>query len=92
MKRIIAIVAILVALAVVIFWRQSPGGRGATDEDVNQTKSEQNDGGICSQDAKRCPDGTFVGRVSPSCEFQECPSAGTTTTPLFEDGTVPEAE
>lgn len=27
----------------------------------------------CTMDAKRCPDGSFVGRVPPSCAFAPCP-------------------
>ena len=26
----------------------------------------------CQMDAKECPDGSFVGRVAPDCEFAEC--------------------
>lgn len=29
---------------------------------------------VCTQDAQRCPDGSFVGRVPPSCAFAPCPS------------------
>ena len=28
----------------------------------------------CTQDAKLCPDGSYVGRTEPDCEFAECPS------------------
>jgi hypothetical protein len=28
---------------------------------------------VCTLDAKECPDGSFVGRVPPSCEFAPCP-------------------
>ncbi len=28
---------------------------------------------ICTQDALHCPDGTYVGRVGPHCEFAACP-------------------
>lgn len=28
---------------------------------------------VCSSDAKLCPDGSYVGRVGPRCEFAECP-------------------
>jgi len=28
---------------------------------------------ICTLDAKKCPDGTFVGRIGPKCEFAKCP-------------------
>ncbi len=33
---------------------------------------------FCTQDAKLCPDGSYVGRVAPSCAFASCPS---TTSP-----------
>jgi len=29
---------------------------------------------ICTQDAKLCPDGSYVARQGPKCEFAECPS------------------
>lgn len=28
----------------------------------------------CTMDAKQCPDGSYVGRVAPFCEFAECPA------------------
>lgn len=28
---------------------------------------------VCSQDVKECPDGSFVSRVAPNCEFSSCP-------------------
>jgi hypothetical protein len=28
---------------------------------------------FCTMDAKACPDGSYVGRVGPSCEFVPCP-------------------
>jgi len=32
------------------------------------------DGVKCTQEAKLCPDGSYVQRVGPNCEFQKCPS------------------
>lgn len=29
---------------------------------------------MCSAEAMRCPDGSYVGRRGPSCEFAPCPS------------------
>lgn len=29
---------------------------------------------VCTQDVQSCPDGSFVGRVPPSCAFAPCPS------------------
>lgn len=34
----------------------------------------------CPQDAKACPDGSYVGRVGPNCEFAPCPSVPVPTT------------
>jgi hypothetical protein len=28
----------------------------------------------CTMDAKACPDGSYVGRVGPNCEFEACPT------------------
>lgn len=28
----------------------------------------------CTQDVKQCPDGSFVGRTGPNCEFAACPA------------------
>jgi hypothetical protein len=31
----------------------------------------------CTMDAKACPDGSYVGRVGPRCEFSPCPGGDT---------------
>lgn len=36
---------------------------------------------ICTQDAKQCPDGSYVGRTGPNCEFATCPETKPTPTP-----------
>src|SRR3989338_8801205 len=28
---------------------------------------------FCTQEAKQCPDGSYVGRTGPKCEFNPCP-------------------
>jgi hypothetical protein len=30
---------------------------------------------VCTQEAKQCPDGSYVGRTGPKCEFAVCPGA-----------------
>jgi hypothetical protein len=47
--------------------------------------------GECTDDAKICADGTPVGRVGPSCEFAECPSANDGAAPAV-DGTAPDGQ
>lgn len=27
----------------------------------------------CTMDVKQCPDGSYVGRTGPNCEFEKCP-------------------
>ncbi|HEU5114542.1 MAG TPA: hypothetical protein VFT82_02125 [Candidatus Paceibacterota bacterium] len=36
----------------------------------------------CTMDAKLCPDGSYVGRIGPNCDFAQCPgtSRGTDAT------------
>lgn len=43
---------------------------------------------VCAQDALLCPDGSYVGRVAPDCQFQVCPLPPEGT--QFEDGTIPD--
>jgi len=40
----------------------------------NQDGGEDGDQVVCTADAKECPDGSYVGRVAPDCEFAQCPS------------------
>ncbi|MBC7836206.1 hypothetical protein H7X87_00295 [Acetobacteraceae bacterium] len=30
---------------------------------------------VCTADAQQCPDGSYVGRTGPNCEFASCPQA-----------------
>lgn len=53
--------------------------------DPVEYKNPEDAGAVCTLDAKLCPDGSYVGRVPPNCEFRECSA---TTTPIFEDGTI----
>lgn len=33
----------------------------------------------CTQEAKQCPDGSYVGRIGPKCEFASCPTISIST-------------
>jgi len=35
----------------------------------------------CTMEAKQCPDGSYVSRSGPNCEFAACPESKATTTP-----------
>jgi hypothetical protein len=39
---------------------------------LNQSNNNYNT--VCTQEAKMCPDGSYVGRVGPRCEFSACPT------------------
>ncbi len=52
---------------------------GLTKNAVNDTP---NPGEVaCTQEAKLCPDGSYVGRTGPNCEFAECPTDTANNTP-----------
>jgi len=57
----------LAAIALVIGFMVSNnvGGLGDITDDGDNV--------YCTQDAKLCPDGTYVGRSGPKCEFTPCP-------------------
>lgn len=42
----------------------------------------QDDGIVaCTLEAKLCPDGSYVGRGGPNCEFAPCPNSDTSPSP-----------
>lgn len=47
--------------------------------EINQTPEPSRPGVACTLDAKLCPDGSYVGRVPPECNFASCPQKATTT-------------
>jgi hypothetical protein len=75
-KKLILILLILVVVIVLA----AAGGYSV----LNQSKAPAvttsptpttpvEEGVVCTQDAKECPDGSFVGREGPNCEFAACP-------------------
>lgn len=49
---------------------------------TTQTNTNQT---VCTADAKQCPDGSYVGRIGPNCEFANCPNCTTRPTCLDEN-------
>lgn len=43
-------------------------------QEFSGTQNNQNQQTACTQEAKQCPDGSFVSRTGTNCEFAECPS------------------
>ena len=40
---------------------------------IKESAGEEDEIVACTMDAMQCPDGSYVGRVPPSCEFAACP-------------------
>ncbi|HBD24665.1 MAG: hypothetical protein A2566_02985 [Candidatus Zambryskibacteria bacterium RIFOXYD1_FULL_40_13] len=38
-----------------------------------ENRNPSTGGVMCTQEAKQCPDGSYVGRTGPRCEFAKCP-------------------
>jgi hypothetical protein len=83
---IIAILLIIIALliiALVSFWVSENGMKynnaNIDDQNLNDDLldldlvDEELDGVVCAMDALECPDGTFVSRIPPTCDFAPCP-------------------
>lgn len=74
------ILALIVALAVVtIFFGGFMVGRVTAPQPTEVTPTPLPEETMCTQDAFQCPDGSYVGRTGPDCEFI-CPTTDTSTT------------
>lgn len=64
---LMVVIIVIVAAAAVgaIFWWQK--------------HSRQNGQVACTQEAKLCPNGSYVGRTGPNCEFAACPGINSET-------------
>jgi hypothetical protein len=74
MIALVTIVVIVAVAAAIIGFRLSQ---------TEATTPEQQTGGntpsgetVCTMEAKMCPDGSYVGRTGPNCEFAACPNVG----------------
>lgn len=47
-----------------------PNGKSFTQELPSPNSNHEN--AACTLEAKLCPDGSYVGRVPPNCEFEKC--------------------
>ena len=48
-------------------------------QDTTSPVSDTNEQTACTMEAKLCPDGSYVGRSGPNCEFAACPEMKNTT-------------
>lgn len=42
------------------------------DEVVIDGEVKRDENGVCASDVEQCPDGSFVSRIEPDCEFEAC--------------------
>lgn len=69
------VIVVFVVGGLLYIYNPTPTEYGDTKGDV-----------VCTMEAKLCPDGSYVGRTGPNCEFSPCPIPPGTK---MEDGTVP---
>ncbi|GEM_PF-2016382 len=43
-----------------------------TEKEVGEQEPKEDDVVFCTQEVRRCPDGSFVGRIPPKCNFAPC--------------------
>jgi hypothetical protein len=41
---------------------------------------------VCTDEARQCPDGSYVGRTAPNCEFAACPNSPTLDGSISDSG------
>lgn len=56
--------------------------------DAKKVPPQNNPSVVCTMDAKRCSDGSYVGRTGPRCEFASCPTVDKSGTPTAINGFV----
>ena len=61
--HIVAIALLLIAVQVIVF---------ADYFNIPKQKTPNENSIVCTQEAKQCPDGSYVSRTGPNCEFEEC--------------------
>lgn len=75
MKNLPAFIAVLIVGVIVAVAISFTRGISVTTNVPNQPDDEQV---FCTMDAMMCPDGSYVGRTGPNCQFV-CPATATST-------------
>lgn len=71
----------IVGFLFVVNWAVTPNQKWPwSTNTASKVAANTNDGTICTADAKLCPDGSYVGRSEPNCEFAACPDANANST------------
>jgi hypothetical protein len=91
-KQILTLVVLVILLSFAYMFRSSipmPPRQLQPEPIVDIGAGPDDDVVMCTMDAMMCPDGTYVGRSGPNCEFV-CPSSSAAggSTSLYEEFTV----
>lgn len=70
-KKSILILAVAVLVLFVIMY----SGNNSQKASPGVPKTSDQGKVACTLEAKQCPDGSYVGRQGPRCEFAQCPNA-----------------
>ncbi len=73
--------ALFVSVAILLL---AAGCNRVTNPDNNEPEVV-----ACTMEARQCPDGSYVGRQGPSCEFAACPATPVAPTPAPGGKTTP---
>lgn len=79
---VLALAVVVPSVAAAVWW--NPASWGIWNR-IFHFQRNQNQNVACTMDAKQCPDGSYVGRTPPKCEFKPCPQA--TASPKVEQKT-----
>ncbi len=78
-KKVILTVIVILFISFVFALAFSPRAKKSEPSQVipptlDKTKTQPSDNPVaCAQDAKLCPDGSYVSRHPPTCDFDPCP-------------------
>lgn len=87
MKNTLIVIGSLIVAVIVAFWtigvREANAPTGVATTTLPTSTTTTTTGGVpgqegkaCTMEAKLCPDGSYVGRTGPNCEFAPCPTGG----------------
>jgi hypothetical protein len=77
-NHILIALACIIALAFILGFLLGNGGKSSrmnkvVPSPVEEMENDETEETFCTADAMQCPDGSYVGRVGPNCQFAPCP-------------------
>jgi len=87
-KIIFVLISILLLITIAIlvwyFWPKTkiiPNQNPVNNSNQTENMNNRNTPTVCTQEARQCPDGSYVSRTGPNCEFSECPATTANSSP-----------